>query len=275
MQSQLSWILEGVHRTNHTFEYRSTALTRRCITAEMKLLLIFLSSLLVLRGMAVDVIRNYNYVSKAMNWFDAQTYCRLTYTDLAFITTDEEDKRAIKVAGDLLVYAWIGINRTMPYSDSWQLSDGEPAQFFKWHDGEPNNMRGIENCAGFLFSLWNDFNCLARFPFFCHQNFILVTEGKTWEEALAYCRTYHAGLVCVDDSTDHFLNAMWSIQNSSVNIWLGLIFRNGNWLSTNRKLVGSLDSLPSCPAQRCGTYNTMTNALETRNCNEKLSFVCY
>ncbi|XP_078664090.1 E-selectin-like [Branchiostoma floridae x Branchiostoma belcheri] len=79
---------------------------------------------------------------------------------------------------------WIGLNDLIVEGD-WLWEDGTPhdvtADWNNWNSGEPNNLRGAEDC-GQLFeggSVWNDDPCGRSHKFLCQ-----VTQGRTANVAL-------------------------------------------------------------------------------------------
>lgn len=252
-------------------EGTSTELRR--VPSEMKSALVFF---LLLCGTA----GRYVYISTSMDWFSAQSFCREHYLDLATIGDDVENKELI---GDLVkeisAGPWIGLNRTARGSNTWRWSDGEPAHFFKWLPGQPDNMNGVESCAMVISSGWNDANCADLRPFFCSGGFVLVKDKKTWDEAFDYCRSNHktlASSVYVADLFQPF-QPNQEFQAETVSVWTGLHFVNGQWLCVNQENPDHKISLPSCPAPRyrCGAHNTEAHRWENRDCREKLNFLCY
>uniref|UniRef100_A0A3P9N4Q7 C-type lectin domain-containing protein n=1 Tax=Poecilia reticulata TaxID=8081 RepID=A0A3P9N4Q7_POERE len=94
------------------------------------------------------------YISTLMNWTDAQSYCRLHYTDLASIRSLQENEqiRTMRPAG---LTVWIGL-----YKDTWKWSNGNLFLFSYWASGQPQG--GVENCTVADFSLsglWEDWPC--------------------------------------------------------------------------------------------------------------------
>lgn len=103
-------------------------------------------------------------IQTAMNWTDAQSYCRRHYTDLASVRNPQENEqiRLLKPAG---VVPWIGL-----YRDTWKWSNGGIYLFRHWASGEPDG--GIENCTAADFSLsgrWEDWECGYKKPFICYS----------------------------------------------------------------------------------------------------------
>ncbi|XP_053483839.1 snaclec rhodocytin subunit alpha-like [Ictalurus furcatus] len=212
-----------------------------------------------------------------MDWTTAQTYCRQRYGDLATITTEEENQRAVTITGQNTSKTWIWLNRTEPHGNIWQWSGGEQSNFTNWYPREPNDLGPGENCVVMNSYGWYDTSCYKTFPSICCRRFVLVKQKKTWDEALKYCRTHYTDLTFVDSGTLLDLLKTETQQAQTASVWTGLRFLDGQWFWVNGMPLGSLVSLPSCPVQpyRCGAYNFNTYVWENRHCNEKLNFLCY
>ncbi|XP_060779081.1 snaclec coagulation factor IX/factor X-binding protein subunit A-like [Neoarius graeffei] len=124
---------------------------------------------------------------------------------------------------------------------------------------------------------WSNYYCSKEKTFYCYRFLILVKENKTWEEAREYCRTNYTGLASVTSETSLRQLELETMQTQTESVWTGLRFMNGQWLWVSGEQLGSLVSMPSCPAPsyRCGALNNMTRTLKNLNCNERLNFVCY
>ncbi|GAA6093471.1 macrophage mannose receptor 1-like [Tachysurus ichikawai] len=233
--------------------------------------LIFICHLLVLYGTAVSLIREYVYFPQLMSWNAAQSYCRQQYGDLATITTEEENQRAVSIWQYYV--SWIGLTRT----GTWQWSDGEELNFTKWYTGQPDYKPPGKSCAALNSQGWRNYDCDNNFAFICSRSFTLVKEKKTWEEALHHCRTYYSNLAFVDSQTLLDLLKTETEQAQTATVWTGLCFLDGNWSWVNGAPLGRLASLPPCPIKpyRCGAYNFSTYIWENRDCNEELNFLCY
>ncbi|XP_053093187.1 E-selectin-like [Pangasianodon hypophthalmus] len=240
------------------------------------MLSLFFSVLVLLFGVAAGMTREYISVTMTKNWTDAQKHCRENYRDLATITNNEENQRlnAIKGGSDSV---WIGMYRDEINVDFWLWSDGTSSSFFQWNTNQPNNNGGNQNCVEIEPGGWNDQRCYEDRRFVCYQFLVLVKENKTWEEALEYCRMNYTGLASPASVTQLQLAEMESSQTQTDRVWAGLRFQNGKWLWVSKEPLGTLVSLPSCPAPRyrCGARNTKTHLWENRDCNEKLNFLCY
>uniref|UniRef100_A0A3B3X962 C-type lectin domain-containing protein n=1 Tax=Poecilia mexicana TaxID=48701 RepID=A0A3B3X962_9TELE len=105
------------------------------------------------------------YISTLMNWTDAQSYCRLHYTDLASIRSLQENEqiRTMRPAG---LTVWIGL-----YKDTWKWSNGNLFLFSYWASGQPQG--GMENCTVADFSLsghWEDWPCGLEKASVCYHD---------------------------------------------------------------------------------------------------------
>ncbi|XP_034425239.1 C-type mannose receptor 2-like, partial [Hippoglossus hippoglossus] len=155
------------------------------------------------------LLHQYHFVSDAMNWTEAQSYCRETYTDLATIENTEEMKKlndTVSAAG-YSSKVWIGL-----YSHiDWKWSDGfneSGAEYRSW-DWYPNNYEANELCVIMTDNgRWLDEYCQKKNPFVCYRgtledsDFVLVNTAKNWSEAQRHCREHFTDLVTVTNNAD-------------------------------------------------------------------------
>lgn len=66
---------------------------------------------LLLCGTSVGLFRNYTLIYKSIKWSEAQRYCRQNYTDLATITTAEEQNRLVQSQLQHVHLDWAGENQ--------------------------------------------------------------------------------------------------------------------------------------------------------------------
>lgn len=243
-----------------------TALMKQKMESSLVVLL-----LLQLCGLSAGLAREYIYVTKSMKWSEAQSYCRQMFTDLATITTDEEQNTLLQ--SGIAINSWIGLKRSKPLSDTWQWSDGQTPTYFNWNS-DPTTHKN-DDCVIIMPNGWVIKSCSTAHDFFCYRNLTLVKENKTWEEALEYCRTYHTALASLNLTTQLLLAETEPAQTASM--WMGLRFLNGKWISVSGEEVSSMFSADLCPAPpyRCGAYNLNTHDWENRRCKENLNFLCY
>uniref|UniRef100_A0A3B3CQY2 C-type lectin domain-containing protein n=1 Tax=Oryzias melastigma TaxID=30732 RepID=A0A3B3CQY2_ORYME len=121
--------------------------------------------------------RQYYYVNKALNWSEAQQYCREKYTDLA--TFDSMDDLNRLKADFSYSWAWIGLHDDPAAwktsmgneSNSWRWSaTGQTSRtgFQSWSINCPDYWKGEETCATITKNgVWNDDLCGFSYSFLC------------------------------------------------------------------------------------------------------------
>ncbi|KAL7398647.1 hypothetical protein ABVT39_012869 [Epinephelus coioides] len=105
-------------------------------------------------------------ITKSMTWTEAQSHCRVNYTDLTSVRNMTENQKVQELipAGERV---WIGLFR-----DSWKWLDGSTSSFRHWRPGQPYNYGGIEDCvvANYEFSgQWGDWSCALKTSFICYS----------------------------------------------------------------------------------------------------------
>lgn len=112
-------------------------------------------------------------VRKLKSWAEAQSYCRIKYSDLASVDNQEELDKLV-AAGPKYFHLWIGLYHDI---NSWRWSlekEGyygeEEAEFRMWRWNEPSNSEGHENCAEMATDgLWNNITCKQTHLFVCYN----------------------------------------------------------------------------------------------------------
>uniref|UniRef100_A0A3Q0SQD4 C-type lectin domain-containing protein n=1 Tax=Amphilophus citrinellus TaxID=61819 RepID=A0A3Q0SQD4_AMPCI len=113
----------------------------------------------------------YHYVADAMNWTEAQTYCRQRYTDLATIqnTNDMNQLTNTVSSAGHSSEVWIGL---YSYVD-WQWSDGYTgigADYKNWASSEPAFWDAAEYCVKIASDgTWTNFYCSEEYGFICYS----------------------------------------------------------------------------------------------------------
>ncbi|CAI5672531.1 unnamed protein product [Oreochromis niloticus] len=109
-------------------------------------------------------------VDIAVNWTDAQSFCRNNYVDLASIRNQTENQKITVTANGSFV--WIGLYREKVWSD------GSDYLFQYWASGQPDS--GNEQCVAADFSdsgRWSDELCSNNFPSICFTTTPLNTDS--------------------------------------------------------------------------------------------------
>ncbi|KAK3507740.1 hypothetical protein QTP70_034887 [Hemibagrus guttatus] len=183
------------------------------------------------------VRHTYHAVMAKVSWTDAQSYCRVMYSDLATIVTNNDWMRLKKelASNNLTSLAWIGLYSD-PDSWRWSLNDLENTVLQKWRPHEPNNEGGNQSCVMIdAQGYWYDEPCADSKPFICYSavntgagRFVAVSSPlMSWTEAQTYCRTFHTDLAsALNQEDNNLLQQVASAQGSS---WIGLFRDTWKW----------------------------------------------
>lgn len=240
----------------------------------------FVCSVLLVAGseLSVAIIREYSYHERVEDWYRARWVCRVYYRDLATITTEEEHQRLVSI-GDVTVSAWVGLYTVDMLVNTWRWSDGETTTYLNWKPGWP--VLGLSNLDKKYAVMYNGFlyNDPWKYghPFYCYRYLILVNESRTWEEALQYCNTYYTKLASLPEAAQLQQASSEMALSQTDSVWTGLRFMDGQWFWLSGESLGTLVSVPQCPARpyHCGALDVITNEWQNRDCNEKLNFLCH
>lgn len=111
------------------------------------------------------------------SWFNASRLCQSQGRDLATIT--KANRQSVSQAG------WIGLHQDA--SGDWLWIGGHQFNYNNWAPGEPSNA----DCGSLdpFSGRWSSRSCSQELRFVCHNdNLVMVSENKTWEEAVEHCR---------------------------------------------------------------------------------------
>ncbi|CAI5638580.1 unnamed protein product [Oreochromis niloticus] len=243
---------------------------------------IFTCVLLLMRFFGM--FTKYIHVNDKMNWLEAQTYCRQNYIDLAPVSNDNDANKLQQLSSNVSHHIWIGLVRNCSHREQWLWSGGGAVSRFSWKPGEPNDFKGIEDYGCVRNKMWNDEKLKYEATFFCYGA-VVVKEGKTWEEALEYCREHHDDLASVSSETEMLLlQKELSKHNTTEHVWIGLRFLPGNWLWVDGQEMDyeawGQGGKPSCPHAKikCGALKVTGGSKavwEAHDCEERLHFICY
>lgn len=237
-------------------------------------------------------ILEYKLIKEKKIWKDAQSHCKMLSMNLAMVPDQAENTRLfnyIKVTGGFSgdnLYFWIGL-----YNFPWYWIEALPRYIDipKWNSMQPDNLNfrnetiHSQSCVALKDDEWYDEGCIDPHPFFCSvmvRSMILVSEPKTWEEALDHCRDRYVDLVSLVSEGEQVV-ALRKIQGDQNGyVWIGLRFLAGSWFWVNEdslKYQSWLDDeSQQCPLQyRCGALGVASEKWEPRSCEEKLNFLCF
>ncbi|XP_029555278.1 secretory phospholipase A2 receptor-like [Salmo trutta] len=173
-----------------------------------------------------NLTSKYILITEKKTWSEAQRYCRQNHTDLASVR-DEAEKSSIQNIthnNTIQEEVWIGLYR------EWRWSDQSGSTFRNWMKGEPNGAAVVGGdhpklCVEIKFPSgeWNDEPSTTKHPFICYDDkLVLVSENKTWSEALWYCRDREMELVSAHNHRIQHWVQQRAKKASSPYVWLGL-----------------------------------------------------
>ncbi|XP_028976747.2 macrophage mannose receptor 1-like isoform X2 [Esox lucius] len=214
-------------------------------------------------------------VKESTTWYQAQSYCRLHYTDLAIVRNQTENQAiqnltrivyysySINVGNQTQTYyyynyytVWIGLYR----DGSW--SDGSNSSLYLYANSyeDPDSIGLNESCVTVQTSqyLFQSIvmNCNTTVPFVCYSDqcisspnishqYHLVNMQMTWTEAQSYCRESYTDLATVSDTEEYnsLVCQINSTLGNSGQVWIGLKF-NWRWSLEDTETEGITNGWP-------------------------------
>ncbi|CAL9700432.1 unnamed protein product [Knipowitschia caucasica] len=219
------------------------------------------------------IIGKYLYIAESKSWTEAQVHCRTFYTDLALINS-QTDQDLIILLTPATTEGWIGLYLVNRIREEWMWSGAGLTTYTNWDKDQPNYWGDKQDAVKMNGDgLWNDYAKTQMFPFYCCE--LIVKKDLSWERASEHCKTKGANLTELpwDNEVSLIKNQM---QREGLSlVWTGLRFLGDRWMwVSGGPLEPEKHVISQCPVnERCGALNPQ-GALENRNCEEKLFFVC-
>ncbi|XP_036419811.1 macrophage mannose receptor 1-like [Colossoma macropomum] len=253
--------------------------------------------LLLLLGfctLGVCLPRQYHFVNESKTWYEAQSYCREHYVDLASIDSVEEALQLISLV-DIRksVPTWIGLYDDLN-SWKWSLEDddfykGDERKFRNWHIQKPVNWYGNSFCTSITTydMTWNEEPCFSALLPICYdgrenasERYVVIYSQMNWTEAQTYCREHYTDLVSIRNETEHqeIIILLKSLTRYIMTAWIGL-YRTRSWSDKSNSSFsnwkpGQPDNLGQreyCIAVSFDDFGQWT----TENCILTMPFFCY
>ncbi|KAI4900116.1 hypothetical protein NFI96_031828 [Prochilodus magdalenae] len=115
-----------------------------------------------------DLTPRYYLISENMSWYEAQSYCRRSYTDLVSIR-DQNQNEAVKTAGlTSSTSFWIGLLR-----DDWEWTDGGRSAYRNWGSYQPrpaSTSSSSSDCVQLRKGKWNSVPCSTLYAPLCYSS---------------------------------------------------------------------------------------------------------
>ncbi|KAJ0062225.1 hypothetical protein NL108_002555, partial [Boleophthalmus pectinirostris] len=112
----------------------------------------------------------------------------------------------------------------------------------------------------------------------------VVTEEKTWEDALNHCRKKYTDMATISSETELMLiQKELSKYVTTAHVWMGLHFLSGEWMwldgHERAYEVWGQGGKPKCPGENLACAALVVSSGGVKQCNahdcqEKLNFIC-
>ncbi|XP_028993904.2 macrophage mannose receptor 1-like [Betta splendens] len=242
----------------------------------------FLVALMSQCSFSTCSLYQYHFIRETKTWYEAQTYCRETYTDLATVS-DMTDMRRLCSSTQNQDEAWIGLH-SYPGRENRKWHWSLPGLEFndtdtRWEPGQPNDggpdapPGSLQNCGTINNQSWNDHYCNKTFLFLCYDGrnqsnaFHHIDINMTWPQAQSYCRQHYTDLVGGLDQLNDSTLASWS------NVIIGLFRDTWRWSDGSNSSFRNWESLEDLvDGQSDKTCATVLNTAGTWSydyCDEK------
>ncbi|KAM7377076.1 hypothetical protein PAMA_013723 [Pampus argenteus] len=229
--------------------------------------------------------QEYHFINQSMTWYEAQSYCRLKYTDLATVNNMDDNNRLLNTLDSHVTHSWIGLQDNG--TNRWMWSDGSgTARFTKWGTGEPNNRGNNEGCGEVITTdTWNDLNCEATLSFVCYERqqdgtveYKYYSQTKSWVNSQDTCRTNHTDLVSITTPEDNSGIVSLATKMKVDNVWVGLFKDTWMWSDGSdasfRYWLRDSDKKEDCCY--CSSFAVSQRGRWVPTlCSQKATFVCH
>uniref|UniRef100_A0A3P8R2Y3 C-type lectin domain-containing protein n=1 Tax=Astatotilapia calliptera TaxID=8154 RepID=A0A3P8R2Y3_ASTCA len=218
----------------------------------------------------------FHFINESLTWYEAQSFCRLKYTDLATINNMDEENQLVSTLDSHKTTTWIGLYNGK--NNRWLWSDGSGrADFTKWSLHQPDNYNGEESCAEIQDDgLWNDIPCDLTRAYVCYEiqqdgskKYVVYTQGQTWQSSQDLCRQNHTDLACV--LTDKENAAIAAVTTKA---WIGLFKDAWVWSDGTKTSFRYWKRGGSYSGNCVSVEGSQTGRWIPADCNKKATFIC-
>ncbi|XP_058236507.1 macrophage mannose receptor 1-like isoform X2 [Hemibagrus wyckioides] len=218
-------------------------------------------------------------VQVAMNWTNAELYCRQRYAHLAVVKFSADQQLISYLGGG----GFIGL-----ISARW--SDYSFSAFRYWGGMSGQETSLINKCVGMVIpnaGKWEKFDCTTPNPFICYgappfqpvsRLYHAVRYLKTWMDAQIYCRVRFTDLATLDSVGD-----VKSVTNQvdpryTGLLWIGLqstVDMHWSWSMGDEPLGDYFNWALNNPTGGGKCVSNMNGLWSDMDCQTLLYFVCY
>ncbi|KAI3365011.1 hypothetical protein L3Q82_001163 [Scortum barcoo] len=232
-----------------------------------------------------QIHREYFLINKAMQWEDAQAYCRENHVDLATIGSHDDMKRLVDMTAvsDLTGSIWIGLKKSDLVSWLWSVGETQTGQGVAEYTNWASLPDSAHDCGGMRpDGKWLSALCNTTLPFVCQADegssgVHVVLEEMSWKTAQEYCRLNYRDLATVENLTEN--QALQQIINERLQspslVWIGLFKDDWKWSDQSNSSFRCWDSSQPNGDGSCTLYYAFDNAWYDRDCTSEFPFYCY
>ncbi|XP_068584409.1 macrophage mannose receptor 1-like [Cebidichthys violaceus] len=239
----------------------------------------FIGILLLFQRTNQLIPQQYHLINGSLTWREAQSFCRVKYTDLAAVDNMNDKNELVNTLGSQVTNSWIGLQRGK--TDRWIWSDGRgPTRYTKWNVDEPNG-GDVERCVEISEEgVWNDVLCGEDNGLACYelrqdgtQRYLFYSKFKNWVNSRELCREKHIDMAYISTESENSEIAKVA-KALKKQLWIGLfkdawMWSDGRETSFRFWLSGS-HSRGDCASVAVSQQGRWVEA----PCDEKATFVC-
>ncbi len=188
----------------------------------------------------------YKFVNEWITYTQAEEHCQAEGSYLVEIGSQMEQYFLQGLIGDN-DRVWIGLQDKDQNGNWSHWNSGAPVEYSNWGDDQPDNYRGVQNCAELVSNWrwngkWNDGTCDWGHQFVCERGsnqasdksrkcYSYHREEKNYVDARLICTSEGGYLVEINSEWEQMF--VYGMTDGS--IWLGLndLHGEGNWTKWN------------------------------------------
>ncbi|KAK7910397.1 hypothetical protein WMY93_015081 [Mugilogobius chulae] len=230
-----------------------------------------------------SLCHTYHFINESKSWVEAQTFCRVHFTDLATVN-HMRDLERLRAAAKEQTDVWIGLYQTSNdlIHRKWLWSQPEIKYSEEWAQGEPSDNGEDrvtrEDCAVITAGgSWVDTHCGAmHLCFVCYNEssntVVWINNSLTWLEAQQYCRANHTDLMSGPDQQRLF-EAKYPNRPDKW-CWIGLSRDTWGWSDGSDSTFRNLKTYVNPYSKKCAALVDQ-GQWKDDNCTENKPFICY
>ncbi|XP_026154293.1 macrophage mannose receptor 1-like [Mastacembelus armatus] len=227
-----------------------------------------------------EVFKKYNLINESLTWYEAQSFCRLKYNDLATVDNMTCMKELVNVTGGQMANTWIGLYKGEV--SRWMWSDGSGPVKLRWGI-DPLYTTRNESCGQIHDTgLWDAALCGNSNGYVCYERlndgsiyFTYYKRAKNWVDSLEKCRSLHTDMAFVRNEGDRsVITGLLQTGQTPSTAWIGLFHDTWMWSDGSktsfRYWLGGTRLQGNCASVAALQKGRWVEA----PCTDKAAFIC-